>query len=620
MTRNPREPGSDLDDGVPEEELVPEDDTVIGRAFRISLAVLGAVAVVAVVVVLRTRGGEEPAEPVVETPAVPAHVPEATVIPPSLPFTDVTGTWGITFVHENGATGGKLLPETMGGGVTVLDHDGDHDPDLLFVNGTSWETTGKRAPVQALFRNDGDGGFTDVTREAGLDVSFYGMGAAVADADGDGDPDLFFTAVGRNRYFRNEGGRFVDATVEAGVAGDAGAWSTGAAFVDVDLDRDLDLVVCNYIRWSPEIDRRVDYRLVGVGRAYGPPTNFEGDHLVLYENDGTGRFTDVSEVAGVRIANPATGVPASKALAVLPTDLDEDGDPDLVVANDTVANLVLRNRGDGTFEEVGGRTGLAYDANGRATGAMGLDVARYRNDDAVAVAIGNFANEMTSFYVSQGSGLFVDEAITEGIGPRSRAQLTFGLFFFDVDLDGRLDLLQCNGHLEEEISVVQASQHYRQPAQLFWNTGSVRGRTFVPVDPASTGALGTPIVGRSATYADLDGDGDQDVILTQIADRPLVLRNDQATGHHWLRVRLEGKPPNTDAIGARVTVIAEDLLQERTVMPTRSYLAQVEPVLTFGLGVRRRVTGLTVRWPDGVVQEVDPPSEVDGLVEVRQPR
>ncbi len=602
--------------GVHEDELVPADDRIIGRVFRISILAL-ALAVAAVGVILGLRSRSRSPKPVRESVVVPAVVPEDVVEPPPLPFTNVTRAWGFDFVHENGATGEKLLPETMGGGVAVLDLEPDGDPDLFFVNGAPWVSRAD-APTHALYRNDGDGRFVDVTASVGLDASFYGMGAAVGDYDGDGDADLYVTAVGANHLYRNEGGRFVDVSRAAGVAGDPEAWSTGAAFADVDGDEDLDLVVCNYVRWSPQIDREVDYRLDGLGRAYGPPMNFVGDVVRLYRNLDGERFEDVSDAAGLQVVHPTTGAPVAKALAVLPHDVDGDGDVDLVIANDTVRNFLFQNQGDGTFVETGTQSGLAYDAHGAATGAMGIDVAHHRNDAALAVAIGNFANEMTSFYVSQpGSGLFVDEAITEGIGPVSRSQLTFGLFFFDVDLDGRLDLLQANGHLEEDIATVQASQSYRQPAQLFWNTGAERGRLFAPVDAGLTGDLATPIVGRGATYADLDADGDLDVVLTQVAGAPLVLRNDQSTGHHWLRVRLVGRPPNVDALGSEVELQSGGVRQRRTVMPTRSYLSQVERTLTFGLGEQRSIASLTVRWPDGETVTV-PVAGVDREIVVRR--
>jgi len=625
---SPSQPGATPGDPPPDtDELVPEDDAVIGRAFRQSLLVILAVAVVVGVVLLLARGSREEApEQAIETAAPEAVVTEAD--PPEVPFTDVTEAAGVDFVHHNGAYGDKLLPETMGGGVAFLDYDADGDADLLFVNSADWphHDAGRPSPPQALYRNDGtgEGGdvrFTDVTAEAGLDVSFYGMGVAAADVDGDGWTDLFFTAVGENRFFRNRGGRFEEVTAAAGVAGDPAEWSTGATFFDYDGDGDLDLFVGNYVRWSKEVDFELDYRLTGVGRAYGPPQNYQGTNPYLYRNDGVGAggevtFTDVSEESGVWIGNPATGLPAAKTLAVLPIDSDHDGAMDLMVANDTVRNFFFHNRGDGTFEEVGELYGLAYDSAGNATGAMGVDAGQLRNDGELAFLIGNFANEMTSVYVSQGDPtLFVDQAIGEGIGAPSRLMLSFGLFLFDYDLDGRLDLLQSNGHLEEEIGTVDPSQSYRQPAQLFWNGGLDHG--FVPVPPEATGDLGQPIVGRGSAYADVDGDGDLDAVLTQVAGPPLLLRNDQALDHHWLRLELVGRAPNRDAIGARVNLTAGGVTQERQVMPTRSYLSVVERTLTFGLGDAEKVDKVEITWPDGTVETLED-LEVDQLRRVEQ--
>ncbi len=603
----------------PEEELVPEDDAVIGRAIRRSLVALLAIAAVAAALYLTLRESREaPPETEIET-AAPVAV-ERGIRPPTVRFTDVTAAAGIDFVHFNGATGEKLLPETMGSGSAFFDYDGDLDPDLLLVNSTAWPHSRRPGapPTSALYANDGSGRFENVTRAAGLDASFYGTGVAVGDYDGDGRADLFLTAVGPNRLLRNVGGRFEDATAAAGVAGDPGEWSTSAAFVDVDNDGDLDLFVCNYVRWSKEIDFEVDYRLTGVGRAYGPPVNYQGSFAYLYRNEGDGTFADVSAEGGVQVRNEATGVPVAKALGVSPVDVDADGWIDLLVANDTVRNFLFHNRGDGTFEEVGELWGVAYGREGEATGAMGIDSGHYRNDAELGFAIGNFANEMTSLYVSQGDPtLFADEAIGEGVGAPSRLMLTFGVLFFDYDLDGRLDILQANGHLESEIGAVDPSQTYEQAAQLFWNAGSGRAQGFVPVPPGETGDLGKPIVGRGSSFADIDGDGDLDVVLTQAGRAPLLLRNDQDLGHHWLRVRLAGEGGDREGIGARVELEAGGLVQRRVVMPTRSYQSQSELPVTFGLGAAERVDGLTVTWMDGTVQPVEPPP-VDRLVVVEK--
>ena len=543
---------------------------------------------------------------------------------PTVEFTDITAAAGIKFIHNNGAYGDKLLPETMGGGVAFLDYDNDGHQDLLFINSTYWPghvPPGQQPPTMALYHNDGRGRFTDATAGSGLDVSFYGMGVAVGDNDNDGLPDVFITAVGGNRLFHNEGkGKFRDVTQAAGVGVSTNDWSTSAAWIDYDNDGKLDLFVCNYVRWSPELDRAANFELPKIGRAYGPPRNFAGTFPRLYHNDGSGHFTDVSTAAGVQIKNPATGLPVAKSLAVAPVDVDDDGWMDLVVANDTVQNFLFRNEHDGTFKEIGARSGIAYDAYGLTRGAMGIDSARFRNDDALGIAIGNFANEMNALYVApRGSLVFADEAIKEGVGPASQNLLKFGLFFFDYDLDGRLDVLTANGHLEPEINRVHATQQYRQPAQLFWNRGD-KGLGFLPVPPEKCGPdLLRPIVGRGSAFADIDGDGDLDVVLTQIAGPPLLLRNDQKLRHHWLRLKLIGTKSNRDAIGAWIKVRVSGKVLSRQVMPTRSYLSQSELPVTIGLGEADKVDSVEISWPSGATQKLSAP-RLDQLTVITEPQ
>ncbi|MCB9463943.1 MAG: CRTAC1 family protein [Candidatus Eisenbacteria bacterium] len=612
---------SDLNTPIdPNDEREQYGDEVLGKALKVSAVVFVGLAVVAGLVYYLGR----PEEAVVEERVTPLEAPVAQAMPeaevPRTPFVDVTKQMGITFVHENGAVGDKLLPESMGGGVAFFDFDSDGDPDLLFVNGTPWpeqRKTGAAATTAALYRND-RGKFVDVTRGSGLDVPIYGMGVATADYDGDGLVDVFFTAVGSNHLFRNlGGGKFEDVTKRAGVGGDAGQWSSSASWFDLDRDGDLDLFVCNYVKWSREIDFEVDYSLTGIGRAYGPPTNFEGAFSYLYRNEGDGTFTDIASNAGVQVRNASTGVPAGKSLAVLPVDIDQDGWIDLVVANDTVPNMVFRNLGNGTFEERGSVLGLAFDSYGKARGAMGIDAGNFMGDDAIAIAIGNFANEMTALYVAdEVARTYTDEAIGQGIGPATRQSLTFGLFFFDYDLDGWLDLLQVNGHLEEEIQKVQESQTYEQSAQLFWNA-SATSRGFKPVTTAEAGAdLFKPIVGRGSAFADIDGDGDLDVVFTQASGPPMLLRNDQDLGHHWLRVELRDESSkNRYGVGADVFLHAGDETQRQRVQPTRSYLSQSEPVATFGLGPDTQIDSIEIRWPDGSRQVVQNPG-VDRVLRI----
>ncbi|MEM8963247.1 MAG: CRTAC1 family protein [Acidobacteriota bacterium] len=593
---------------IDETELVPEDDAIIGVVFRRSLIVLVAIGLVVTTVALVLNRPEEEAPEQVITEAAPETVVRdiANEVP-ELPFTDVTGELGVDFVHESGARGEKLLPETMGGGVALFDFDDDGDADLLLTNGRRWPHDPGGAPTPSrLYRNDGDV-LTDITTATGLDqVDIYATGVAVGDTDGDGDLDVFLAAVGENVLLRNDDGRLVDITREAGVGGD-GTWATSAAFFDYDADGDHDLFVCNYVVWSKEIDAEVDFRLTGVGRAYGPPINYQGTFSTLYRNDD-GRFVDVTEEAGIAVRNPATDVPSGKALGVLTVDIDTDGFLDIVVANDTVANFLFHNQGDGTFVESGELYGVAYGRAGEATGAMGIDVGFYRNDDELGFAIGNFANEMTSLYVTQGDPtLFADEAIGEGVGAPSRGVLSFGMLFVDLDLDGRLDIVETNGHLEDEINTVDPSQTFEQPAQVFWNAGPDGRATFVAMDEAMLGALATPVVGRASAVADLDLDGDLDLVVTQTGREPLVLRNDQALGNHWLRVVLRDPttPGNRHAYGARLRLTTPDgVMQRRKVTPARSYQAQSELAVTFGLGTQTSVDELIVVWPDGVEETV----------------
>jgi hypothetical protein len=585
----------------PDEEVAHLDDAVIGRAFRWSIAAF--VLLVALVGGVIWYANRKPAAAPARVTSITAPVaPQRAAIElPVAKFTDITKEAGITFVHNSGAYGDKLLPETMGSGAAFLDFDNDGDQDLLFVNSTAWPWKGGKATTAALYRNDGTGKFDDATAGSGLDIPLFGMGAAIGDYDNDGRADVFITAVGGNRLFHNEGqGKF------RAISGMGDAWSTAAAWMDYDNDGDLDLFVGNYVRWSREIDFEVGYKLVGVGRAYGQPMNFEGAFPYFYRNDGAGKFTEVSKEAGLRIENSAIRVPLAKTLGVAPVDLDNDGWMDLIVANDTVQNLVFHNQRNGTFKEIGALSGIAFDTYGNTRGAMGIDAARYRDDGALGIAIGNFANEMTALYVSQKNPLvFTDEAIPEGIGPASRLLLKFGIFFFDYDLDGRLDILSANGHLEEEISKIQQSQQYAQPAQLFWNSGAESGATFVPAPSEKAGAdLFKRIVGRGSAYADIDADGDLDVVLTQTGGAPLLVRNDQQLGHHWLRLKLAGRKSNRDAIGAWVHVRAGGRTISRQVMPTRSYLSQSELPVTIGLGKLGKVDHIEIVWPGGQKQEV----------------
>lgn len=590
----------------------------IRRAFITSSAVVGAIAAVALAAYLLL--GRPPEQQTVEEARIETPVPVQIVgEPPKVRFTDITQSAGIDFVHTSGAYGERLMPETIGSGAAFFDYDRDGDQDLLLVNSRRWtgHEDGRPQPTQALYANDGTGHFTDVTQQAGLALVTYGMGVAIGDYDGDGWDDIYLTSLESNHLLHNAHGRFENVTARAGVAGGEDTWSSSAAFLDYDRDGDLDLFVVNYVKWSRDIDLAIDFRLTGLGRAYGAPVNFVGTDDQLFRNDGSGRFEEVTSAAGIRVVDPVSGNPVGKGLGVVPVDYDGDGWLDLMVVNDTVRNFLFHNLGDGRFEEVGIFEGVAYDRNGKATSAMGVDAAHFRDDRDVGIAIGNFANEMASLFVTaEGRPPFVDEAVLEGLGPASRIPLTFGLVFLDYDLDGRLDLLLANGHLEHEINKVQQSQYYAQPPLLFWSCGETCAARFVPVDAA--GDLSVPMVGRGISYADIDGDGDLDLLITQNGRRPALLRNDQATGHHWLRVRLVGRPPNTDALGASLELTAGGVTRIREHVSARGYLSAVEPTVTFGLGTAEQVDRLRITWPDGRIQTLMP-DRVDTTLTVEEP-
>jgi hypothetical protein len=563
---------------------------------------------------------------------------ERTAIPvPRVTFTDVTTAAGIAVEHYNGSAGSKLLPETMGGGVCVLDYDGDGWQDILFLSGCAWP--GHPAPDKplpscvVLYRNRGNGTFEDVTMQSGLATTMYAMGACSGDIDNDGYADLFITGVGGCRLFHNvdAGGhrRFRDITAEAGLQPTGGAWPSGlsaeqfiklqqpiefpttATFVDYDGDGKLDLFVCHYVKWSPAIDLSINATLTGIGRAYLQPQQFEGAQCRLYRNQGGKRFEDVTETAGVKVVEKegtsatARERPVAKSLGVVICDPDNDGWPDLLVANDTVRNFFFHNvpapNGGRQYEEKGLFSNAAY-AEGKPRGAMGIDWAEYLPGKFGCV-IANFANEPITFLTVADANpnklRFTDSALAVGLAGPSRRWLKFGTFFFDYDLDGRLDLLVCNGHLEPEIALVQKEQNFAQPAQLFWNTGDQQ-RLFEPVTEEQAGPdLFKPMVGRGCAYLDYDGDGDLDVILIENNGSPRLLRNDTRLGHHYVRLHLvgDGSTTNTSAIGAKITIEARGHVYQREVAGARGYLSQSELPITIGLGTVNTIDRITVRWP-----------------------
>ncbi len=515
--------------------------------------------------------------------------PEPANPPPNVPFrfVDITQASGIRFTHFTGAFGKKYMPETMGAGGCFLDFDNDGFQDILLVNGMGWpDHRPSFKTTMALYRNLKDGTFADVTKRAGLAVELYGMGCAVGDFDNDGFVDLYITALGPNHLFRNNGdGTFTDVTEKAGV-GDPG-WGTSAAWVDYDRDGLLDLFVGNYVKWSPTTD--LYCTLDGKRKAYCTPESYEGDSPRLYHNNGDGTFTDRSQEAGIFH-------PTAKALGVTVLDFNEDGWLDIAVANDTEPNLLFQNNGDGTFSEVGIPTGIALSEAGKARAGMGIDAGDYDNRGFFSIAIGNFANEMIGFYQNEEGVLFTDIAPRTTIGKESLLSLTFGLFFFDHDLDGLLDLFVVNGHVDPTIEAVQKDLTYPQRPLLFRNEGNGR---FSEIGKHLKGPLLKKVVGRGAAYGDLDNDGDLDLLITVNGGRPLLLRNDGG-GNNWLKVKVVGTKSNRSGIGTKLKASLGRTVQYRMVRSGGSYLSQSELPVTFGLGKNKKVDLLEIIWPSGL--------------------
>ncbi len=512
---------------------------------------------------------------------------DATAATGPLAFTDVTEAAGIRFKHDSGAFGKKYLPETMGSGCAFIDYDADGWQDILLVNSTGWpERKGARS-TSALYRNNHDGTFTDVTAAAGLAAPMYGLGCAVGDYDGDGLDDVYITTLGLNHLFRNlGGGRFADVTSKAGV-GDQG-FSTSAAWLDFDRDGALDLFVCNYVDWSVAGDIRCS--LDGKTKSYCTPELYKGQSPTLYRNRGNGTFEDVTRKS--KLFDPGC-----KALGVAVIDYDGDGRPDLFVANDTQPNRLYRNNGDGTFGDVAVEAGVAFSQDGRPRAGMGCDAGDFNGSGREGLVLGNFSKEMMSLYTNDGSGLFTDEAPSTVVGRSSAPYLTFAAFFFDYDLDGQLDVFASNGHVSDDIAVVQPQTTYAQPALVFHNVG---GGKFEDASARLGSAIQKPVVGRGAAYGDIDNDGDLDLVLMENNGPARVLRNDGGNRNNVLRMRLIGSSSNRDAIGAIVTVkTSSGLTVRRSVKSGSSYCSQSELPLTFGLGQNDKAASVEIRWPSG---------------------
>jgi hypothetical protein len=510
---------------------------------------------------------------------------------PGFRLTGVTAAAGIDFSHYSGAFGGKLLPETLGSGCAFLDYDGDGWQDILLINSMDWPGHKQKRATPRLYRNNRNGSFTDVTRQAGLDLEMYGMGVAVGDYNNDGYPDILITCVGQNRLFKNNGkGSFVDVTRASGLAGKQ-SFSTSALWFDYDRDGLLDLFVCNYVRWSPATD--VFCSLDGKHKSYCTPEAYRGETCWLFRNRGDGTFEDVTATSGIFDSS-------SKSLGVAMFDYDNDGWPDLIVANDTQPNKLYRNRRDGTFEDVAVQAGIAFSTEGKARAGMGVDTGDFDGSGRPGVAITNFDNEMIGLYRSIAGGVYQDVAETAGVGLPSLNTLGFGCAFLDVDLDGAVDLAVANGHIDETVRNIRGNVGYAQPPQLFLNDG--RGN-FHDVAAAVGGGFATPRVGRGLCYADFDRDGDLDILLTTNNGPAVLLRNDILSGNKSIRFHLVGTKSNRDAIGAVVRVFYEGSSQSRMVKSGSSYLSQSELAVTFGVGRRDAIDRVVIDWPSGRTEE-----------------
>ncbi len=506
-------------------------------------------------------------------------------------FQDVTRDAGIHFVHNNGAFGKMWLPEAMGSGVAFIDYNNDGWPDILLINGKDWHGHGKRSTYMTLYRNNLDGTFTDVTRQAGLDVEMYGMGVAVGDYNNDGCDDIFVAALGQSHLFRNNcNGTFTDVTKQAGLWG-PDEFSTSAAWIDYDRDGRLDLLVANYVQWTPQTD--IYCTIDGRTKSYCTPQSYKGASLRLWRNNGNGTFTDVTQKAGLYD-------PTSKSLGITVFDANNDGWPDIFVSNDTEPNKLYINNHNGTFTEKAVMSGVGFSENGVARAGMGVAAADYDHSGYSSILVSNFSNQMLALYHNEGNGLFVDEAPHSEIGRSSLLTLGFGCFFFDYDNDGWPDIFVANGHIQHDIQEVQRQVHYAEPPLLFRNLG---GGQFSDVTSGMGTSFNAPRVARGAAYADVYNDGRLDILISTNAGPPALFRNEGGTNRS-LRIKLIGIKSNRDGIGSEVRLTSGGITQHKMLTSGSSYLSSSELVLTFGLGQNTNAQEVEVHWPSGQVDRL----------------
>ena len=514
--------------------------------------------------------------------AVPAVSPTSSPAG-GIHYVDITHQAGINFVHNTGAFGKRFLPETMGAGCAFIDYDNDGNPDILLINGSDFPGHKSRRTTLKLYHNNGNGAFTDVTAKAGLDIEMYGMGVAVGDYDNDGWDDIYITGLGESRLLHNEHGHFKDVTQAAGVNNTG--FGASAAWVDYDRDGKLDLFVTNYVKWTEKDDQYC--ALDGRHKSYCTPEAYKGDTCHLFHNLGNGRFEDVTQKAGIYD-------PTSKSMGVAAIDYDRDGWPDLAVTNDTERNKLYHNNRNGTCTEQGVQAGIAFSEDGIARGAMGIDAVDFDHSGLPSLAIGNFSNQMLGLYHNEGNRFFIDIAPSSSVGRASLLSLSFGIFFFDYDLDGREDIFVADGHIEPDINRIQPQVAYAQLPLVFHNEGEEKFReTGKPLGFTRT------FVARGAAHADIDNDGAPDVLLTNNGGPAYLFHNVGGSRNNAIRIKTVGTRSNKDGIGAEVRVRSAAGENWQTVHSGSSYLSQSELTLTFGLGQGTEASSVEIVWPSG---------------------